>query len=84
MPTLSPAPVNSGAARPTPRPAPLTWPQVAKTLGVLVFTGWMLTHGYNWYLTLAITFGAVTIASGLSSVPHAIARVARALHTDPQ
>jgi hypothetical protein len=82
--TLSPAPGHSGSTRSTPPTDSVTWPHVAKTLGILLFIGWMLTRGYNWYLTLAITSGAVTIATGLPRVPVMLTRIAQTLSASQQ
>ncbi|MET7829297.1 hypothetical protein ABZT23_32065 [Streptomyces sp. NPDC005386] len=84
MAPLSPAPGRSGSARPTPPADTVTWPHVAKILGILLFMGWMLTHGYTWYLTLAITSGAVTIATGLPRIPVLLTRIVQTLGTDQQ
>jgi hypothetical protein len=54
------------------------------TFGVLIFTGWMTTRGYEWYVALLIASGAVTVATGLAFVPRAVVRLARAISRDEE
>ncbi|WP_406300063.1 hypothetical protein OG948_33395 [Embleya sp. NBC_00888] len=82
MATLSPVPSTTNPTNSAAQAHPVTWPQVVMTLGVLFFTGWMLTRGYDWYLTLLIAGGAVTVATGLVHVPRGIVRIVRAIGRD--
>ncbi|SFH94539.1 hypothetical protein [Amycolatopsis regifaucium] len=54
------------------------------TLGVLFFTGWMLTRGYEWYLALLIASCAVVVGTGLIYVPRGLMRLARAIDRPDQ
>ncbi|MFJ8915108.1 hypothetical protein [Amycolatopsis sp. NPDC102389] len=83
--TLSSVPGVPGTAVPSRPPAHgVTWPQVTMTLGVLFFTGWMLTRGYEWYLALLIASCAVVVGTGLIYLPRGLMRLARAIDRQDQ
>ncbi len=73
---------NACPAHSVPPVRTVTWPQVVQTLSVLLFTGWMLTQGFDWYLALLTAGGAVTVATSLSRVPRGIVHMARVLSQD--
>ncbi len=66
-----------------PPASAVTWPHVLLTALVIVFTGWLITRGFDWYMALLIASGCVAVGSGLTYVPRGLTRVARALVQQP-